>query len=69
MLKGQAAALTIRKDQCLYTPTMTEFNAVYSAVVSLLRTFASKVCRLGFHFDYLISVSTVRIVLSNFLVF
>ena len=41
--KGKAAnALTIRKDQCLYTPTMPEFNAVYSAVVSLLRFFASK---------------------------
>ena len=36
MFKDQAAnALTIRKDQCLYTPTMTEFNAVYSTVVSL----------------------------------
>ena len=43
MLKDQAAnAHTTRKDQCLYTPTMTEFNAVYSAVVSLLRIFASK---------------------------
>ena len=43
IFKGKAAnALTIRKDQCLYTPTRTEFNAVYSAVVSLLRIFASK---------------------------
>ena len=43
MFNGQTAdALKIHKDQCLYTPTMTEFNAVYSTVVSLLHIFDSK---------------------------
>ena len=61
IFKGQAAkALTICKDQCLYTPTMTEFNAVYSAVVSLFTYFRfQNVCRLRFHFDYHLSLLSV----------